>query len=169
MSTPASRLKAYLASPMGFSEVTDHFMRTVYVPRLKAAGVNPINPWDLTTKEEVDAVLGMPISPERLKAIRELHRTIGMRNKTAIVMCPVVIAQLDGQEMDSGTVGEVGWAAGRGKVVYGWRSDFRKNGEEGALCNLQVQFFIEESGGRIFNTLDELCDELKRFQRMFGA
>jgi len=167
LTTATNGLKAYIASPLGFSEVTDYFMREVYIPRLRAAGIVPNNPWALTSKEEVDAVMSLPPSVERNRQIRELHREIAQRNKIAIVMAPILIAQLDGQEMDSGTVAEVAYAVGRGKVVFGYRSDFRKNGEEGAMCNLQVQYFIEDSGGRIFTSLEELIAELTRFKKLY--
>lgn len=167
MARTPSKIKAYLASPLGFSEVTAHYMRKVYVPALENVGVNCINPWDLTTDAEVQAVMSLPEGPEKIRALHDLHREIGKRNRVAIIMCPLLIAQLDGQELDSGTVAEVGYAVGRGKVVMGWRSDFRQSGEVGRMVNLQVESFIEESGGSIFRSLDALCAELKRFRAMF--
>lgn len=161
------RIKAYLASPLGFSEITAHYMQKVYIPALRDVGVNCINPWDLTSPAEIEAVMAMTDSPEKTRALTDLHRLIGKRNRVAIVMCPLLIAQLDGQELDSGTVAEVGYAVGRGKVVIGWRSDFRQNGETGRIVNLQVESFIEESGGGIFRSLDALCAELRRFRVMF--
>jgi hypothetical protein len=40
------------------------------------------------------------------------------------------------------------------------RTDLRDAGEQGARINLQVQAFIEMSGGRIVGTLDELLATL---------
>jgi nucleoside 2-deoxyribosyltransferase len=87
---------------------------------------------------------------------------IGRRNKVAIDESDILIAALDGQEVDSGTATEVGYGAGTGKKIYGYRSDFRQSGEKGATVNLQVQFFIEASGGEIFKDLDSLIDSLKQ-------
>lgn len=43
----------------------------------------------------------------------------------------MVVAILDGQEADSGTCLEVGYARGRGKPVIGVRTDFRQNQDAG--------------------------------------
>jgi nucleoside 2-deoxyribosyltransferase len=148
------KLRAYIASPYGFSESTNHFMRNVYVPRLSEV-VEIINPWDLTTIEEIKKA-------ERRGEDKEFAMEIGRRNKVAIDESDILIAALDGQEVDSGTATEVGYGAGTGKKIYGYRSDFRQSGEKGATVNLQVQFFIEASGGEIFKDLDSLIDSLKQ-------
>ncbi len=148
------KLKAYIASPYGFSESTKHFMENIYIPRLKKI-VDIINPFDLTTLEEV-------IKAEKEGREKEFAMEIGKRNKEAIKASDIVIAALDGQEVDSGTAAEIGYAAGIGKKIYGYRTDFRQTGEKGAVVNLQVQYFIEASGGSIVSKLDKLEDLLKK-------
>jgi nucleoside 2-deoxyribosyltransferase len=147
------KLKAYLASPYGFSEGTRYFMAKVYVPALKGV-VEIINPWDLISENEVKEA-------EKKGKESKFAMEIGKRNKDAIDSADIVIAALDGQEVDSGTSVEVGYAVGKGKKVYGYRTDFRQTGEKGATVNLQVQYFIESSGGRIVSNLNDLKKAIK--------
>ena len=71
--------------------------------------------------------------------------------------CDIVLGVLDGLELDSGTVSEIGFAAALGKKCYGLRTDFRNSGDfEGIPINLQVLYFIESSGGKLFRTIDAI-------------
>ncbi len=148
MNEGETRLNAYLASPFGFADSTRSFMNDVYVPALSQF-VNVINPWDLTKQEEIDDAV-------RQGRSREMRYEIGKRNAEAIKRADIVIAALDGQELDSGTVAEIGFAAGLGKKIYGYRSDFRQAGELSAPFNPQVEYFVLSSGGIITSSLEEL-------------
>jgi nucleoside 2-deoxyribosyltransferase len=115
--------------------------------------VEPVDPWALTTAQEVaDAA--------RQGRRRELALAIGRRNAEAIRSCELLAADLDGQELDSGTAAEVGYGAALGLVCFGLRTDLRQAGEEGVAVNLQVETFIADSGGRIVTTLEELTAAL---------
>ncbi len=147
------RPRCYVASPLGFTEAGRHYYATVYVPAL-AAVVEPVDPWSLTTAMEV----------EKARAAgreRELALEIGRRNAEAIRGCEMLVAHLDGQELDSGTAAEVGFAAGLGITCFGLRTDLRQSGEAGVAVNLQVEGFIEQSGGRITASLEELTGLLR--------
>jgi nucleoside 2-deoxyribosyltransferase len=85
---------------------------------------------------------------------------IGRRNAEAIRSCQLLAADLDGQELDSGTAAEVGYGAALGLICFGLRTDLRQTGEEGVAVNLQVESFIADSGGRIVTTLEELVSAL---------
>ncbi len=87
---------------------------------------------------------------------------IGRRNRAAMDAADFVIAALDGQEVDSGTASEVGYAAGQGKLIYGYRSDLRQSGELGVHVNLQVEYFIVASGGEIVSDLGTLLEVLRK-------
>jgi nucleoside 2-deoxyribosyltransferase len=64
--------------------------------------------------------------------------------------CDVVLANLDGQDVDSGTAAEIGYAFAKGKPIIGYRGDLRLSSDNvGLTVNLQVEFFIRESGGEI--------------------
>ncbi|MEJ2719248.1 MAG: nucleoside 2-deoxyribosyltransferase, partial [Deltaproteobacteria bacterium] len=93
----------------------------------------------------------------RVAALRDVAKEIGRMNELAIHDCDVVLGVLDGAELDSGTVCEIGFAAGLGKRCYGLRTDFRNLGDlEGLPFNLQVLYFIEASGGKLFRRIEEI-------------
>ena len=148
-----ARPRCYVASPLGFTEAGRHYYEAVYLPAL-AGVVDPVDPWALTTAMEV----------EKARAAgreRELALEIGRRNAEAIRGCELLAAHLDGQELDSGTAAEVGFAAGLGIRCFGLRTDLRQSGEPGVAVNLQVEAFIEQSGGRIAGSLGELTALLR--------
>ena len=67
-----------------------------------------------------------------------------------------VLAVLDGEDVDSGTAAEIGYAAALARPVVGVRTDLRITGDnEATLVNLQVEWFIIESGGRLTTSLDD--------------
>ena len=68
-----------------------------------------------------------------------------------------VVAVLDGADVDSGTAAEIGYAFARGKLIVGYRGDFRLSADnEGGIVNLQVEYFIRQSGGTIVNRYEDL-------------
>lgn len=145
--------RCYVASPLGFSETTRPWYQDVLLPTL-AALVEPIDPWSLTSAEEVAAAAAAGRD-------REIALEIGRRNAEAIRSCSLLVAQLDGQEADSGTVAELGFAAGLGHRCYGIRSDLRQAGEPGVPLNLQVASFVQLSGGTIESSLAALVERLR--------
>jgi nucleoside 2-deoxyribosyltransferase len=147
----------YLASPLGFSEAGRHFSDSVLVPFVKRLGYDVLDPWALTDPARIAAVTGLPHAGERIEAWRRLNREIGATNRAAIDRAQGVIAVLDGVDVDSGTAAEIGYAFARGKLIVGYRGDFRLSADnEGATVNLQVEFFIHESGGAIVTRYQDL-------------
>jgi nucleoside 2-deoxyribosyltransferase len=144
-----TRRRCYVASPLGFTEAGRDYYERVYLPAL-ATVVEPVDPWSLGA-----------MVPESTGE-RERALAIGRRNIEAIRSCQVLVAHLDGQEPDSGTVAELGYGAALGLRCFGLRSDLRQSGEPGVAVNLQVEAFIVDSGGTIAATLAELVAELGR-------
>ena len=144
--------RCYVAGPLGFTEGGRDYYARVYLPAL-AAVVDPVDPWALTTAQELAEA-----RDDRRR--RELALAIGSRNAQAIRSCRLLAAHLDGQELDSGTAAEVGYGAALGLRCFGLRTDLRQMGEDGVVVNLQVESFILESGGRMTGTLSELVDAL---------
>ena len=69
---------------------------------------------------------------------------------------------LDGVDVDSGTAAEIGYAFARGKLIVGYRGDFRLSADnEGSVVNLQVEYFIRESGGTIVGRYEDLESHLR--------
>src|SRR5262245_7350691 len=157
-----ARPRIYMAGPLGFSEAGRHFHSTVLVPFLKGLDYDVLDPWALADPGAIEAVQNMPCGPERRGAWRKLNQKIGAANRAAIDAADGVVAILDGPDVDSGTAAEIGYAFARGKLIVGYRGDFRLSADnEGGTVNLQVEFFIRESGGTIVARYEDLETTLK--------
>jgi nucleoside 2-deoxyribosyltransferase len=152
MHASAARPRCYVASALGFTDAGAHYYEHVYLPALRAV-VEPVDPWALTTAEEV-------AEARAADREREFALEIGRRNADAIRGCTLLAAHLDGQEIDGGTASEVGFAAALGLRCFGVRTDIRENGEPGVSVNLQVEHFIVASGGALCRSLDALVAAL---------
>jgi nucleoside 2-deoxyribosyltransferase len=156
-------MKVYAAGPLGFSEAGRAFHAGRVLPALRGLGCEILDPWTLTEQAKIDAALAMPYGEQRRDAWRRLNAEIAANNRAAIDRCDLVVAVLDGVDVDSGTAAEIGYAFARGKPIVGYRGDVRATGDnEGALVNLQVEYFIRASGGTIITGIDELADAIAR-------
>jgi len=80
-------------------------------------------------------------------------------NLLALNECNLMVALLDGTQVDDGTAWEVGYFFARGGKILGLRTDFRKAGEtEGSTVNLM----IERSCLSISKSPEMLLSNLKR-------
>jgi nucleoside 2-deoxyribosyltransferase len=147
-----TRKRIYLASPLGFAESTRSFMETL-VPMLQAH-VDVENPWDdVRFVDEFRDITELDSVAERRQRLDVVNRELGRTNTARIDASDAVFAILDGVDVDSGTAAEIGYAFAKGKLVCGLRTDFRLAGDnEGAIVNLQVEYFITASGGSIVTT-----------------
>lgn len=150
---PGDPPRCYLASPHGFTDAGRHYHDAVLLPALSRV-VRVVDPWALSTEAEFAAARD---AGELARFLGE----VGRRNAEAIRGCDLLVACLDGQEVDAGTAAEVGFAAALGIPCHGLRTDLRRAGEDGALVNLQLQYFISSSGGRIHARLDDLVAALR--------
>ena len=149
--------KVYCASPLGFSEAGRLFLYEKLHPAIERAGFDVIDPWKLTPEEEFSRVSSIEDHADRKNAWQELNLVIGRNNAKGIDNADIVVAVLDGSDVDSGTSAEIGFACAKGKRVIGYRSDFRSSGDnEGSLVNLQVEYFIASTGGAIVTSLGAL-------------
>ena len=78
-------------------------------------------------------------------------------NLKALDECKIMVAILDGPQVDDGTAWEVGYHYARGGKIVGIRTDFRKAGET-ALS--KVNAMVEGSCVDIVSTLDLLVSRL---------
>ena len=155
-------MKIYTAGPLGFCEADRNFHNNVVVPELRRLGHDILDPWALTDRDQIERVCRLPYGPARREAWRVLNVTIGRNNREAIDRCDAIFAVLDGVDVDSGTAAEIGYGFAKGKPILGYRSDLRLSGDnEGATVNLQVEYFILSSGGRIIDTIAELPTALR--------
>ena len=150
-------MKVYLAGPLGFSEAGRVFHYDTLIPMIERCGATVIDPWTLTDAGRIAAVAAMPISDERKAAWSEVNEEIARNNTRALDACDMIVAVLDGTDVDSGTAAEIGYGFARGKPVLGYRGDIRLAADnEGALINLQVEYFIRMIGGEIVTNLEAL-------------
>ena len=80
------------------------------------------------------------------------------RNVQSLEYCDILIAILDGTQVDDGTAWEMGYHWARGRKAIGIRTDFRKAGE---FWGSKVNAMIEGSCP-IVGKLDALLAELER-------
>jgi nucleoside 2-deoxyribosyltransferase len=157
------RQRAYLASPLGFAASTGAFMAEL----VRALGevVEVENPWDLGGPElgaAFDRAHALPGHDERAAALHAIDRRIGAQNEAAIRRSDIVVAVLDGVDVDSGTASEIGFAAGLGKPSFGLRTDSRLAGDNlGSRVNLQVEYWIEHGGGRVVTEVADLLTAVR--------
>jgi len=137
-------VKIYAAGPLGFSEAGRAFYDTRVIPALSRLGHEVLDPWTLTDSRKIDAVRTMPYGEARRDAWRQLNVEIGV-------------------DVDSGTAAEIGYAFAKGKPIVGYRGDFRLSADnEGSIVNLQVEYFIRQSGGDIIAALADAGGALEK-------
>jgi nucleoside 2-deoxyribosyltransferase len=152
------RKRVYLASPMGFAVSTRGFME--YLAGELEEHVDVSNPWDDTRFDDEFAAMAELDSRSEIESrLAQINQELGRANAERIDEADAVFAILDGVDVDSGTAAEIGYAYARDKYVCGLRTDFRLAGDNaGAIVNLQVQYFIEASGGKVVTSVDDFIN-----------
>ena len=150
--------RIYIASPLGFAASTQAFMDVVVKRLTKLVDVE--NPWDdLRFVDDFAEIATLDSYADRVARLQAINTELGRTNAERIDRSDAVFAILDGVDVDSGTAAEIGYAFAKGKCAYGLRTDFRLAGDNiGATVNLQVEYFITASSGRVVNTLDDFID-----------
>ena len=108
-------MRIYQAGPL-FSAAEIRWHKD-FKQQLAAAGYDVQWPGDFFSQQEIDAW-----GADASKRIME-------RDRAAIDACDVVVALLDGAQVDDGTAWEIGYAYAKGKPVIGIRTDFRNAGD----------------------------------------
>lgn len=123
--------KIYLAGPLfteGERSYLDQLRRKMEEAATKLGKpVSVIWPWELISSAEIEA-LGDAAKAEVFRRCRD-----------AIDESDLIVALLDGSQVDDGTSWEVGYGHARGKAVIGIRTDYRMAGDlAGATVNLMI-------------------------------
>ena len=136
------RHRIYLSGPLfsageiAWGRELSSFLRE----RLANAGVQVIWPYELSINQ---------LEPEEIFG----------ENLRALDRCDLMVAILDGPQVDDGTAWEIGRFFHQGKKVLGIRTDIRKAGEsELSRVNLMIEF----SCLSISSNIEELYSELER-------
>ena len=111
----------YIAAPL-FSEAECDFNRKLR-DELTSAGFNVFLPQE---------------DSNNIKDNKDRQKIIFNKNLGGIERSDIIVAVIDGADVDSGTAWEIGFAFARGKTVVGLRTDFRSLGIEGTV-NLMVE------------------------------
>lgn len=106
----------YLAGPL-FTQAERLWNRRLAERLAEELGCEMVLPQDFPVPGGVDA--------------EAHHSEIFRRCIEGLDACDLVVAILDGPDVDSGTAFEVGYAYARGKAVVGVRTDFRPQHERG--------------------------------------
>ncbi len=111
-------MKIYQAGSL-FSEAERSWHKN-FRDKLEEEGFSVIWPGDLISQEDV-ALWG-----------EDAPRKIMEVDRDALLSCDVVVALLDGTQVDDGTAWEIGFAYAKGIPVIGIRTDFRNGGDTGS-------------------------------------
>ena len=98
------------------------------------------------------------IWPHELVSCQALPAQIFQANVRALREADIMVAILDGPQVDDGTAWEAGYFFMQGKKILGIRTDFRRAGE---TDNSRVNLMIECSCQGIAGSLEELAVHLK--------
>ena len=128
----------YLAAPL-FSEAELDFNRKLR-DEIKRAGFKVFLPQE---------------DSNNIKDEKARQKIIFGKNEAAIINSDIIVAVIDGTDVDSGTAWEIGFAYARGKPIFGLRTDFRTLGIEGTV-NLMIERSVV-----LFANISELLNRLR--------
>jgi hypothetical protein len=161
----ADRHENLFGQSVGLSEVGRAYYKNTLIPTVESCGLDVVDPWTLTDGAKIDKIKDMDYGAAKRDAWRRLNPEIGGNNRAGIDGADMVLAVLDGVDVDSGTAAEIGHAFGKGKPILGYRGDFRLSADnEGSIVNLQVEYFIRASGGDIVSEIKELGPALEKLK-----
>jgi nucleoside 2-deoxyribosyltransferase len=135
-------------------------MRTVYI----AAALFSDAELDFNRKlrDEINSAGFRVFLPQEdsnnIKNERTRQKIIFGKNEAAIQNSDIIVAVLDGADVDSGTAWEIGYAYALGKHILGLRTDFRTLGIEGTI-NLMIERSVV-----LCTNIPELIKRLKNIQ-----
>jgi len=116
--------------------------------------------WARLVKTEIELALGDRVEviwPHEIASGMASAREIFDANTSALRSCGLMVAILDGAQVDDGTAWEVGFHYARSGCVLGIRTDFRRAGE---TSSSSVNAMIECACIDIAQNLDELIFKL---------
>jgi hypothetical protein len=140
-------------------------MKKAMIPSIKEVVGLILNPWDGfdSASREIKKISSLNDIRKQKRLLRALNEKIGLNNEKSIRKADIIVAILDGSDIDSGVAAEIGYAFALNKKILGYRSDFRLTGDNSAaVVNVQVEYFISKSGGRIVGSIPDLTRELRK-------
>jgi nucleoside 2-deoxyribosyltransferase len=132
-----ARISIYLSGPL-FSQAEIMWAGNVKAFLEKKLGAEVVWPHEISSGSPLD------IFKANLQALKE---------------CDIMVALLDGPQVDDGTAWEIGYFYALERVILGVRTDLRRAGE---APESKVNAMIENSCTAIVEDLDGLVSELSR-------
>ncbi len=136
-------MRIYQAGPL-FTEAEQQWHRSFKI-RLQTAGYEVIWPFDLFSRQQMES-WG-----------KDAPRRIMETDRQALESCDIVVALLDGAQVDDGTAWEIGYAFARSIPVIGIRTDFRQGGD---TEHSRVNAMIEGSCMHLVSSREEALNVL---------
>ncbi len=141
-------MRIYQAGPL-FTAAEIRWHRE-FKQQLAAAGHDVRWPGDFFTPQDIET-LGA-----------DAPKIIMQKDRAAIDNCEVVVALLDGAQVDDGTAWEIGYAYAKGVPVIGIRTDFRNAGDtQNGRVNAMIEgscVSIEEDEDGVLKALRQLSN-----------
>ena len=165
-------VKAYLANQIGFFELGRRTLQRSIVPKLEGMGFEVFEPFYEARDLDFAKANSIPDFEEKKKYWQNLNDIMGKRNCDAMKKSDLVLALLDGgPDVDSGVASEIGYYAAlkRGPILA-LRSDLRGGENIGTSINLQVAYYIIQSGGFITDgdkSTERWYEEVKKWHDGF--
>lgn len=164
---------AYVASPYGFAESTKYFYNTKLLP-LVARHISYVDPWTVADKE-LEIALACANDPAKQAAAWTM---LGISHLERIRRAKIYVGCMDQEPADTGTLVEVGAAAGFGKPVVIYRNDLRTLTEGPSKLDATIQTAANlwlpmdealQKHDKYPTELDELESELEQVVAKIGA
>ena len=142
-------------------------MTNTIIPSIERDSFKVLNPWEsfesfsLSVKE----IYSLSEIPKQNELLKNLNKDLSIKNEKMLQQAEIIVAVLDGADVDSGVAAELGYACALGKKIIGYRSDFRVSGDNSAaIVNVQIEYFINKSGGKIVRDVGELSEALNELR-----
>ncbi len=155
--------KAYVANPYGFASSTKGFYYKELLPIVQNH-IDFIDPWDKALISD-GITAALTASPEKQAAA---WTVLGIGHLERIRTARMLIACLDGEPSDVGTLVELGAAAGFGKPIIIYRNDFRAitEGPSAFDASIQAAANLWLPPGAAIARHDKFAKELDTFDQM---
>ena len=145
----------YIAGPL-FSQAERDFLVRMTEELSRAIGLDPNADFFLPHRDAGDV------------GVAETRVDIFSKDLMMLDEASIVVALLDGSDVDSGTAVELGYAYAKRKKIFGLLTDFRaysKTSEKPSKINNMV-WGVCEKGQTIFRSLDEVTEAVKQYIAM---
>ena len=148
----------YLANSFGFAETTRPELYRI--KKILSKKYIVLEPFEQNAKI-ANRYLALIEKETNINVIERLYREmaykIGKQNVELMERSDVMLAIFDAPPVEEGVASEVGYFYAKNKPVYALKTDFRPRGDNPFIeVNLQIEYFVKDSGGKIFKSVAEM-------------